>query len=791
MPESLGTVVAASRVPALTKMLFAHIFHPDMPRLLALLLPFIAASTTFAAASTTSILQAPERSVSAPAFVAAAGFQGSPLLSTNGDTSLAVWSEFRDGSVRATRIDAEGRPVDPLGIVVREHATAEAVVWNGTEFAVFLVEPEGVHVVALVTTSGTVTCRTLVVGNEYRFVAVAPRAARVLYVATTSNPVAMILDGRGDPAARALQLQTPAGRNDLQPVIGGAGEGEFLIFRSLNHTGFGTEEPLIVAERIAFDGRLLSTSTATLPIRPTDPHAIAGGPEGFVLVAANLDVTAYRLDRNGVFTGSAQTLLAAPSNLRYHGTPAVVRDVDHYSVAWHTSLQNGHSYTYFATLPASGEAVVTRAAEWLGITSGVALAAGPNRVEIATAVTRLGTTSQSDVFAQRVTTSTPQLPEVLAVSAMTQMQVATAVSAHGSLVAWNEFGGDGFTRLLVRRLAPDGSPQDAQPIEAARFATDAFSQYTTRKALATASADTYVIAWSDPGIRARRLDARTGRWLDDEPFSVDPMLNGEFALASNTRDALVTWSGACGDVPGRCISARPIALAGPPLTAPAVRVADAGDHYEVALASDGTDYLVAWSEGFRLWYYTCLCESGPFRMLAARLRADGTRIDIAPIVIEDTKEHPEWPSVAWDGERYAIVWTMYDAVRGARVTREGAVLERNADGRGVTVSKQRATRVLLVHHRGELILFVHELIGPLQRWTASSIEASAELEQFASAPALALTPPDSRSLITLDASSGPAGLLLAYDRVDDDLGRVARVYVRAIPDSRRTRAARR
>ena len=71
------------------------------------------------------------------------------------------------------------------------------------------------------------------------------------------------------------------------------------------------------------------------------------------------------------------------------------------------------------------------------------------------------------------------------------------------------------------------------------------------------------------------------------------------------------------------LSARRIALDGEPALSPVVLLQPGSETYSPVIASDGNDYLVAWSEGFRFCGFECFFP--PFKLLALRLRPDATQ----------------------------------------------------------------------------------------------------------------------------------------------------------------------
>ena len=108
--------------------------------------------------------------------------------------------------------------------------------------------------------------------------------------------------------------------------------------------------------------------------------------------------------------------------------------------------------------------------------------------------------------------------------------------------------------------------------------------------------------------------------------------------------------------------------------------------YRPRVASDGTDYLVAWYEN----------AGGAPDVLAARVAsADGSLPDSTPIDISTGGDTEGWPAVAFDGTRYLVVWhddrgSGARKIYGARVDTSGTLLD--ANGIALTDSDSERTR---------------------------------------------------------------------------------------------------
>ncbi len=233
-------------------------------------------------------------------------------------------------------------------------------------------------------------------------------------------------------------------------------------------------------------------------------------------------------------------------------------------------------------------------------------------------------------------------------------------------------------------------------------------------------------------------------------------------------------------------------MTGDPLASPAMVVATSAQIRDPALASDGADYLLGWSDGACIIGVPGGCP--PFRLLAARLRPDGTGIDAHPLILEDGKSFSVTPSLTWSGDRYTAVWSTGQALHGARVTREGVVQETGANGGTVvqTSSPDQLTPLLVT--RGEELILITKHLGVSGfsvSWEAASVASSAPLNVLAAGPRTVLLNIPYSNSGSLTAAVSPAGFLVAYDRPTPDTqatGGVSRAFFRILSVLRRRRA---
>ena len=738
------------------------------------------------------ILHAPELAISSPAIASAAGNQLGPRIATNGDMSLAAWTDSRAGSsdVYATRLDASGQSLDPLGIFIAGGALL-GVVWNGSDFAVFLgTAANAAQAVVFVGVDGRVSSpKSLpLVPPGFWMAAGANRVIVGLWQSGISR--VMVLDGRGEQVAAPVEL--PGSADFGQPEFAGAGESEFLVLRA-RYNGPGSET--VLAQRVGFDGRLLSSTTTILPFQPG--NAIAGGDGGWAIVRQLDDVvTLYRLSAEGVWDGVTETLqVKAPTDGgECCHLPVIARQGDHYVIGWHTSLRSGHSLTYVAIAPIhGGAAVIRQIADLNGTIWDLAMALRGDGAEIITSASRYGTFSAFDVLGQRIDASINATdPTDIAMSGIVQTNVGASAGRNGFLIAWVEARPDGNIHVLARRVAHDGKPQDPAPIEIARLPISNSYDVTPHVA---SNGETYLVTWSAGAIQGRRIAASSGTLLDEAAFTIGS--GNAVAVTSNGRDAMTVWTGSC-PVDGAfgCLFARPIVLAGDPLPGATVTLAGVRENFDPAIASDGMDYLVTYSNGSRLVVGPPLTKREPYRVLAVRLRADGTRIDADPIVIEDKKSLATSSSVVWSGDRYVVAWAAVNELRAARVTAEGAVLDTDRERGGTVVQKEPQLHYvtpLLVSGANELILMTRDSVstpGHLT-WELTSISPGSPLSDLLARPRWTLIEKDNNNGgLTLSATSSAGGFLVVYNRpTTEDFGGTARVMYRVLQSTSRRRAA--
>lgn len=193
----------------------------------------------------------------------------------------------------------------------------------------------------------------------------------------------------------------------------------------------------------------------------------------------------------------------------------------------------------------------------------------------------------------------------------------------------------------------------------------------------------YLAVWIDyragsfPAIYGARVDA-AGNLLDPTGILIATITSGNaiyyslsVAVAGNASGYFVTWTVDSDDeaipeaVYGVHISSQGVVLDDKPLTlATGAGIADPG---AVAVATDGTGYLVTWR--------TYQPPQG-YNIVGVRVGADGKPLDAQPIGIGTSTEYEYDSSIDFDGTNYFVVWRG-TGVYGARVSPTTGLVDTN------------------------------------------------------------------------------------------------------------------
>jgi hypothetical protein len=188
----------------------------------------------------------------------------------------------------------------------------------------------------------------------------------------------------------------------------------------------------------------------------------------------------------------------------------------------------------------------------------------------------------------------------------------------------------------------------------------------------------YLVVWADrqPGgvdLRGARVSS-AGQVLDTGTFALFTGTgdkDSSVVASSNGTDYLVVWTDQQSgnlDVRGARVSSAGQVLD----TEPLAFATGTGSQYQPAVASDGTDYLVVWTD----------VGVGEAHIRGTRVSSAGRVLDTGALALSTEAGSQNEPSVAFNGTDYLVVWddtggssSFVRDIRGTRVSREGQVLD--------------------------------------------------------------------------------------------------------------------
>jgi hypothetical protein len=177
------------------------------------------------------------------------------------------------------------------------------------------------------------------------------------------------------------------------------------------------------------------------------------------------------------------------------------------------------------------------------------------------------------------------------------------------------------------------------------------------------------------GVYGARV-SRAGVVLDHTPIRVVAgALVDDPAVTFAGTDFLVVWS--TGDPGYQDVRGARVARSGAVLDDPSIEISTApGAQVTPAVASDGTNALVVWSDGR---------SPGPANIYAARVDGAGTVLEPDGIQVTDAGDPQREPSVAANGS-FLVVWRddrwFGGDIKGTRINRAGGVV----DGAGIPIA---------------------------------------------------------------------------------------------------------
>ncbi|MGM0558901.1 MAG: MYXO-CTERM sorting domain-containing protein [Myxococcota bacterium] len=441
-------------------------------------------------------------------------------------------------------------------------------------------------------------------------------------------------------------------------AVGSNGDG-FLISWVDRNSASPLNAARISSDEIVQDVSPIAISQADTSARDTavasdgTDYLVAWSEEG----ASDRDILATRVEAaTGDLLNSNPISISDASGSQEH--PAVVYDGSQFMVAWSDGRPMDGETPYATRVQTDGT---------VDDSSGVRVSnsAAGNRSEVALSADAAGTLAvwEDDRWgggqlagARLAADGTVEDVDGFFVSPMpnTQQRPAVAASDSGFLVVWEDSRGYETQRdIYGMRFGLDGAPLDNEP-----FVICEHEAVQWRPTVAS-NGDDYVVAWQDeresvPLLFGTRISADTGEVNQVGGVRLAAGSNPQqyAAMASNGDDYLLAWSDGFGttersaDVRARVIDGGTqniVQFAASTEISSVVAVQS-----EVSIASNGEDYAVAWSE---------FQDRETFKDIAARaVAADGTPLGEAEVRVVNAANDQRWSAIASDGQDYLIAW---------------------------------------------------------------------------------------------------------------------------------------
>jgi hypothetical protein len=286
------------------------------------------------------------------------------------------------------------------------------------------------------------------------------------------------------------------------------------------------------------------------------------------------------------------------------------------------------------------------------------------------------------------------------------------------LVVWSREGRVYGARVSSggQVLDPDGIPISSVPVGSFGFPAVAFDGVN------------YLVVWTNQvDVYGTRV-TRSGAVLDPDGIRISSAAWSDQeapAVAFDGTNYLVVWpriTGYVGDFgPRKDIVGGRVSPNGVVLDANSTIVSTAVNEQEVpTIAFDGTNYLVAWRD----------TRPGWGELYAARVSRTGELLDPAGIRVTMSREaFIDVPALAFDGTNYLLVWSQwtnaYNAqIRGARVSRGGSLLD--PDGFEIAADRSVWNPVLDFDGNNYLVVWA-EHAWDCCRVTASRVSQSGQV----------------------------------------------------------------
>jgi hypothetical protein len=575
--------------------------------------------------------------------------QYSPAVAFDGTNYLVVWSDRHNDQMYAdiygARISPSGTVLDPNGIAISiEPYTQESptVAFDGTNYLVAWDDDRNAS-----TTWFDIYCARVTPGG----VVLDPAGIKVFSAPMDQLSTSVAFDGTNYLVVWEDRRNEPSDNGD------------------------------VYASRVTPAGVVLDTAGIAIS---TVAHEQWGPKVGFdgtnYLVAwcdyrngSDFDIYGARVSRGGVVLDPNGIVLCNAPYYQYD--PSVAFDGTNYLVSW-WDYRSGSSYDIYGTRVSSGGVVLDP--------NGIAIAVAPNYQDMP--IVFWGGTNYLvvwsdarrefyDVYGARVSPGGVVLdPSGIAITTAANRQECPAVAFDGTnyLAVWEDYRHGLNPDIYGTRVSPDGRLLDPGGIA---ICTDTTYQGSPSVAF---DGTNYLVVWSDwrgyGDIYGARVSP-SGVVLDTSgiAISTSPYYQIYPSVAFDGTNYLVAWEDHRAGYDISDIYGSRVTPGGVVLDPNGIVISTAERSQESpSVAFDGVNYLVVWQDDRTSRYY--------WDLFGSRVSPSGLVLDPNGIAISTAPYYQTYPSLAFDGTNYFVVWSDlrggldYD-IYGARVSPAGIVLD--------------------------------------------------------------------------------------------------------------------
>ena len=481
------------------------------------------------------------------------------------------------------------------------------------------------------------------------------------------------------------------------PAVAANGDDYLVVWRDSRSTG-------IYGTRVAPDGTIAATNGLPICTAAKDQFtpAVAALGQDYLVVWQDYrnasssqyqsDIYGARITGGGVLIDTNGIALCTRTNSQYH--PAVAASGTQYLVVWEDYDREGNDI-YGARVDAEGGVldpdglVLGRAAN----TQANPVVAATDRAFLVAWQDYRGTSTNefaASVFGTRVNdVGLVMDPDGLALSTAPSSHGSPAVAARGdeAVVVWQDFRNNPATTLADIYGARVASVSNA--VVPTDFALARPANGEVSPAVAANGTNSLVVWVDNRNSSSTGLDilgarvSRDGALLDASAIPICTATNRQAdpAVAANGTDYLVVWSDGR-DAPANAnhadIFGSRVSAAGWVMQPDGLAICTAtNDQSLPAVAAFGSDFLVVWQDGRN----STVTPPRP-DIYGARVSSDGTVLDPAGLALCTHTASQTAPAVAVNGPQALVVWTDLrngpaSDIYGARVGDDGLVLETN------------------------------------------------------------------------------------------------------------------